>query len=42
MLGYAGERVRAPLRDAGEQARREIEKVLRVTGLLGDEVDNAG
>lgn len=37
MLGYAGGRVRAPLQDAGEEARREIEKVLRETGLLGQE-----
>lgn len=37
MLGYAGGRVRAPLQDASEEARREIEKVLRETGLLGQE-----
>jgi 4-hydroxy-2-oxoglutarate aldolase len=37
MLGYAGGRVRAPLQDANEEARREIEKVLRETGLLGQE-----
>ncbi len=37
MLGYAGGRVRAPLQDATEEARREIEKVLRETGLLGQE-----
>ena len=37
MLGYAGGRVRAPLQDATPEARREIEKVLRETGLLGGE-----
>ena len=42
MLGYAGGRVRAPLEDAGEEARREIEKVLRETGLLGEESFSAG
>jgi 4-hydroxy-2-oxoglutarate aldolase len=39
MLGYAGGRVRAPLQDASEEARREIEKVLRETGLLGGEAE---
>ena len=37
MLGYVGGRVRAPLQDASEEARSEIEKVLRETGLLGQE-----
>lgn len=37
MLGYVGGHVRAPLQDATEEARREIEKVLRETGLLGQE-----
>ena len=37
MLGYAGGRVRAPLIDASEEARREIREVLKVTGLLIDE-----
>ncbi|HEY0376285.1 MAG TPA: dihydrodipicolinate synthase family protein [Pyrinomonadaceae bacterium] len=37
MLGYVGGRVRAPLQDATDEARREIEKVLRETGLLGQE-----
>jgi 4-hydroxy-2-oxoglutarate aldolase len=41
MLGYAGGRVRAPLQDATEEARREIEKVLRETGLLGQEAKGA-
>lgn len=34
MLGYVGGHVRAPLQDASEEARREIAKVLRETGLL--------
>ena len=42
MLGYAGGRVRAPLQDATAEARREIEKVLRETGLLGQEEKGAG
>ena len=42
MLGYAGGRVRAPLQDASEEARREIEEVLRETGLLGEESLSAG
>ena len=37
MLGYAGGRVRAPLQDASDEARHEIEKVLLETGLLGQE-----
>ncbi|MDT5061559.1 MAG: 4-hydroxy-2-oxoglutarate aldolase [Acidobacteriota bacterium] len=37
MLGYAGGPVRAPLQDANEEARREIAKVLKEAGLLGDE-----
>jgi 4-hydroxy-2-oxoglutarate aldolase len=37
MLGYAGGRVRAPLQDAPEDARREIAKVLKEAGLSGDE-----
>ena len=37
MLGYAGGRVRAPLSDVSEDARREIAKVLKETGLLADE-----
>ena len=41
MLGYAGGHVRAPLQDATEEARREIEKVLRETGLLGQEAKGA-
>jgi 4-hydroxy-2-oxoglutarate aldolase len=36
MLGYVGGSVRAPLQDASAEARREIEKVLRETGLLGE------
>lgn len=39
MLGYVGGRVRAPLQDATAEARREIAKVLRETGLLGDEAE---
>ncbi len=42
MLGYAGGRVRAPLQDATREARREIEGVLRETGLLGGESLSAG
>jgi 4-hydroxy-2-oxoglutarate aldolase len=42
MLGYAGGRVRAPLQDAGGEALREIENVLRETGLLGEESLSAG
>ncbi len=42
MLGYAGGHVRAPLQDAGREARREIEKVLSETGLLGEESFSAG
>jgi hypothetical protein len=34
MLGYAGGRVRAPLQDVGDEARREIAKVLKESGLL--------
>jgi 4-hydroxy-2-oxoglutarate aldolase len=34
MLGYVGGHVRAPLQDAGEEARREIKQVLIETGLL--------
>ena len=41
MLGYAGGHVRAPLQDVGEEARREVEKVLRETGLLGEEAGGA-
>jgi 4-hydroxy-2-oxoglutarate aldolase len=37
MLGYAGGRVRAPLRDVNEEARREIASVLKETGLATDE-----
>lgn len=37
MLGYVGGHVRAPLQDATREARREIEKVLQETGLLGQE-----
>ncbi len=37
MLGYAGGRVRAPLSDVGEDARREIRAVLEETGLLEEE-----
>jgi 4-hydroxy-2-oxoglutarate aldolase len=37
MLGYSGGEVRAPLRCADDGARREIAKVLKETGLLGDE-----
>lgn len=33
MLGYTGGRVRAPLRNASDEARREIAKVLKETGL---------
>jgi 4-hydroxy-2-oxoglutarate aldolase len=36
MLGYVGGSVRAPLQDVNAEARREIEKVLRETGLLGE------
>jgi hypothetical protein len=42
MLGYVGGRVRAPLQDASEEARREIKKVLGETGLLGQESFSAG
>jgi 4-hydroxy-2-oxoglutarate aldolase len=41
MLGYAGGHVRAPLQDVGEEARREIEKVLKATELLGEEENGA-
>ena len=41
MLGYAGGRVRAPLQDADDQARREIEMVLRETGLVGQVAEGA-
>jgi len=34
LLGYVGGHVRAPLQDAGEEARREIAKVLREAELL--------
>jgi 4-hydroxy-2-oxoglutarate aldolase len=34
MLGYEGGRVRAPLQDAGDEARREIADILKETGLL--------
>lgn len=37
MLGYAGGPVRAPLTPASEKAREEIAKVLKETGLLGEE-----
>jgi len=37
MLGYAGGKVRAPLSDVSEEARREIAAVLKETGLLTDE-----
>lgn len=37
MLGYTGGRVRAPLQDASEEARREIASVLKETGLSDDE-----
>jgi 4-hydroxy-2-oxoglutarate aldolase len=37
MLGYMGGRVRAPLRDVNDEARREIAKVLKEVGLSGDE-----
>jgi 4-hydroxy-2-oxoglutarate aldolase len=37
MLGYAGGRVRAPLQDVNEDARREIAKVLKEAGLSGNE-----
>jgi 4-hydroxy-2-oxoglutarate aldolase len=37
MLGYVGGQARAPLPRLGEEARREIAKVLEETGLLGDE-----
>jgi 4-hydroxy-2-oxoglutarate aldolase len=37
MLGYSGGAVRAPLQDAGEEARSEIAKALKEAGLLGDE-----
>lgn len=39
MLGYVGGSVRAPLQDASAEARREIARVLRETGLLGDEIE---
>ncbi|HKQ52131.1 MAG TPA: dihydrodipicolinate synthase family protein [Pyrinomonadaceae bacterium] len=42
MLGYAGGQVRAPLQDASDEARREIEEVLRETGLLGQDSFSAG
>jgi 4-hydroxy-2-oxoglutarate aldolase len=37
MLGYTGGPVRAPLASASEDAKREIAKVLKEAGLLGDE-----
>jgi 4-hydroxy-2-oxoglutarate aldolase len=37
MLGYAGGRVRAPLTNANEEARRKIQAVLEETGLSGEE-----
>lgn len=37
MLGYAGGRVRAPLSDISEEARREIRAVLKETEILVDE-----
>lgn len=37
MLGYAGGPVRAPLQNVNEETRREIAKVLKQSGLLGDE-----
>lgn len=37
MLGYTGGTVRAPLKCASEDARREIAKVLKEAGLPGDE-----
>lgn len=39
MLGYTGGRVRAPLQDAHEDARREIAKVLKEAGLSGDDCE---
>jgi 4-hydroxy-2-oxoglutarate aldolase len=47
MLGYTGGRVRAPLQDADDEARREIARVLQEAGLLidetrGDESRSAG
>ena len=40
MLGYAGGHVREPLQDASDEARNEIAKVLRETGLLEEEVQS--
>jgi 4-hydroxy-2-oxoglutarate aldolase len=37
MLGYKGGPVRAPLQDVNDEARREIAKVLKETGLLAGE-----
>jgi 4-hydroxy-2-oxoglutarate aldolase len=37
MLGYVGGRVRAPLQDAGEEARGKIWKALQEAALSGDE-----
>jgi 4-hydroxy-2-oxoglutarate aldolase len=37
MLGYTGGRVRAPLQDVNDEARREIAQVLKEVGLPGDE-----
>ena len=47
MLGYVGGRVRAPLQDVDDEARREIARVLQEAGLLidetrGDESRSAG
>jgi 4-hydroxy-2-oxoglutarate aldolase len=41
MLGYAGGRVRAPLQDADDEARREIEAVLKETESIGREAGGA-
>jgi 4-hydroxy-2-oxoglutarate aldolase len=40
MLGYVGGHVRAPLQDASDEAKNEIAKVLRATGLLEKEVQS--
>ena len=39
MLGYSGGKVRAPLQDASEEARRTIAAILNETGLMASEAD---